>query len=88
MIYDSPDVYERQVFVDACNGGYFTVARKVGPGRKDKKLFNSFPAAACDAFNDPGALVYAVSPTSQSTVVPRAKWREYNKLAAEILVKK
>lgn len=87
--FDSPEMMEKVIFTVACQEGYFTVVRRDGRGKNQSKLFNDFASAAMDAFHDERALVYAVAIKDQSsTLVPRKKWGDYNRLARYIATQK
>jgi hypothetical protein len=62
------DEWERAVIA---NAAYFTCFRRLGRGRCDKKVFGTMGEALAEAAGDRRALVYAVTVSGRSTLVPR-----------------
>lgn len=66
--------WEDRVFT---NAAHFTVVKKVGVGKMDRKEFPNFVEAINDAFTDERAMVYAVTESGRAVMLVRKKWRHY-----------
>lgn len=67
----SRDEWEGSVIAAATK---FTTSRFLGRGEYDTREFGSLPEAVADAKDDRRAMVYAVTDTGRSVMVPRAAW--------------
>lgn len=57
--------------------GYFTVFRRMGRGETTTVEYATFCEAAVEAWHDPSALVYAVTPKGRSVCLIRSRWQHY-----------
>jgi hypothetical protein len=77
--YTSPEAYEDAIMREALEGGSFTVYRyQGGVNQKLVLTFDTFSAAALDAYSDPTAVVYAVNAQGRSALMPRKRWGHFN----------
>lgn len=66
--------WEDAVFLRAVE---FTVFRKVGRFKRDRKHFSDYCAAVIEAWNDPTALVYAVTENGRQVCLVPKRWAHY-----------
>lgn len=80
--FDVPTVeeWEDKVFLSAYRSGHFNVFRKTGFMCRETERFHDFAEAAMNAYNDPRALVYAVTKTERAVCLPRKRWLHYLEL--------
>lgn len=55
----------------------FSVARCLGGGIRERTEYASMFAAFLDAYPDPRAMVYAITPAGQSVMLPRTRWNVF-----------